>query len=45
MPDQIRVLIVDDHEVVREGLRSQLRRRPQLAVVGDAGLEPATFCV
>ena len=36
MPDQIRVLIVDDHEVVREGLRSLLRRRPQLAVVGEA---------
>lgn len=36
MPDQIRVLIVDDHEVVREGLRALLRRRPQLAVVGEA---------
>jgi DNA-binding NarL/FixJ family response regulator len=31
------VLIVDDHEVVREGLRALLRRRPQLAVVGEAG--------
>lgn len=36
MAKQIRVLIVDDHEVVREGLRSLLRRRPQLAVVGEA---------
>ncbi len=32
----IRVLIVDDHEVVREGLRALLRRRPNLTVVGDA---------
>ena len=36
MANQIRVLIVDDHEVVREGLRALLRRRPQLAVVGEA---------
>jgi DNA-binding NarL/FixJ family response regulator len=37
MADQTRVLIVDDHEVVREGLRALLRRRSQLAVVGEAG--------
>ena len=36
MANQTRVLIVDDHEVVREGLRSLLRRRPDLAVVGEA---------
>ena len=36
MPEQIRVLIVDDHEVVREGLRALLRRKPQLTVVGEA---------
>jgi len=36
MADPVRVLIVDDHEVVREGLRSLLRRRPQLQVVGEA---------
>ncbi len=36
MAKQIRVLIVDDHEVVREGLRALLRRRPELAVVGEA---------
>ena len=37
MASQTRVLIVDDHEVVREGLRALLKRRPQLAVVGEAG--------
>ena len=36
MTNQIRVLIVDDHEVVREGLRALLKRRPELAVVGEA---------
>ncbi len=33
----IRVLIVDDHEVVREGLRSLINRREGLTVVGEAG--------
>lgn len=32
-----RVLICDDHEVVREGLRSLLSRSQGLAVVGEAG--------
>jgi two-component system response regulator DevR len=33
----LRVLIVDDHEVVREGLRSILNRREGISVVGEAG--------
>ena len=33
----LRVLIVDDHEVVREGLRSLLNRRQAITVVGEAG--------
>jgi two-component system response regulator DevR len=32
-----RILIVDDHEVVRLGLRSLLERHPQFDVVGEAG--------
>jgi len=32
----IRVLIVDDHALLRAGLRSQLEREPGLAVVGEA---------
>lgn len=32
-----RVLIVDDHEVVREGLRALLNRRDGMEVVGQAG--------
>ncbi|MDZ4277749.1 MAG: response regulator transcription factor [Dehalococcoidia bacterium] len=36
MASQTRVLIVDDHDVVREGLRALLRRREELALVGEA---------
>lgn len=34
--DRIRVLIVDDHEVVRQGIRSVLERAEGMAVVGEA---------
>ena len=33
----VRVLVVDDHPVVREGLRAFLGTRPGLEVVGEAG--------
>src|SRR5215211_4505671 len=34
---RIRILLVDDHELVRTGLRIALERHPHLAVVGEAG--------
>jgi two-component system, NarL family, response regulator DevR len=34
---QFRVLLVDDHEIVRRGLRTVLQERPDIAVVGEAG--------
>lgn len=34
--DSLSVLIVDDHEIVREGLRTVLQRMPHLSIVGDA---------
>jgi two-component system response regulator DevR len=34
--DQIRVLIVDDHEVVRQGIRALLEAEPGIRVVGEA---------
>ena len=38
MPSEnLRVMIVDDHEVVREGLRSLLNRKPGMTVVAEAG--------
>jgi DNA-binding NarL/FixJ family response regulator len=36
MPDPIRILIVDDHAVVRKGLAMVLRLESDLEVVGDA---------
>jgi two-component system, NarL family, response regulator NreC len=37
VPDTIRVLIVDDHAVVRSGLRLLLDREPDIEPVGEAG--------
>jgi len=34
---QYRVMLVDDHEIVRRGLRTVLEERPEIAVVGEAG--------
>lgn len=36
MGDQLRLLIVDDHLVVRHGLRALLSTEPGLAIVGEA---------
>lgn len=32
----LKIVVVDDHRILREGLRSLLERDPDLAVVGDA---------
>ena len=32
----IKVLLVDDHAIIREGLRSLLEKQPEMEVVGDA---------
>jgi len=37
----IRIAIVDDHEMVREGLRTILHAEPDLEVVGETGLGEA----
>ncbi|HEY7202389.1 MAG TPA: response regulator transcription factor [Candidatus Dormibacteraeota bacterium] len=36
MPDAVRVLLVDDHLVVRQGLRAFLQLQPDIEVVGEA---------
>ena len=35
-PSPIRVLIVDDHDLVREGIAALLERQPDMAVAGEA---------
>ena len=35
--DRIRILIVDDHTLVREGLREILETQPDMSVVAEAG--------
>jgi DNA-binding NarL/FixJ family response regulator len=44
VPDPIRVLIADDHPVVRQGLRTYLELQPDIEVAGEAGggIEAAT---
>lgn len=37
MPAEIRLLLVDDHEMVRAGLRTFLGLQPDMEVVGEAG--------
>ena len=37
MPQPITILIADDHEVVRQGIRAFLSAQPDLEVVGEAG--------
>jgi len=34
---QYRVMLVDDHEIVRRGLKAVLEERPEIAVIGEAG--------
>lgn len=36
MMDKVRILLADDHNVMRNGLRLLLERQPNLAVVGEA---------
>ena len=36
-PEKIRVLLVDDHLLVRQGLRRVLEADPRIAVVGEVG--------
>jgi DNA-binding NarL/FixJ family response regulator len=33
---QIRIMLADDHQIVRQGLRSMLEHNPDIAVVGEA---------
>ena len=45
MTERINVLLVDDHSIVRQGVRTFLEAQPDLVVVGEAasGEEAATL--
>jgi len=36
MKKLIRILLVDDHAIVRDGIRSLLKTQPDIEVVGEA---------
>ena len=40
-----RVIIADDHVLIREGLRNVLAREPDMQVIGEAGDPPALFAL
>ena len=40
----IKILIVDDHPIVRQGLRQVLRDTPEIVVAGEAGDGEAALC-
>lgn len=37
MNESIRLLLVDDHAIIRQGIKALLRSRPEIAVVAEAG--------
>ena len=39
MTQMLRLMLVDDHEVVRLGMRALLERHPTFTVVGEASTE------
>lgn len=45
--DRIKILLADDHKILRSGLRSLLERKPEYEIVAEAedGLEAVELCI
>jgi len=43
MSDQVRLLLVDDHPLVRDGVRARLEAVPRFSVVAEAGDAPSAL--
>lgn len=41
--EQIRILVVDEHQVVRQGIRSLLSNYPEFEIVGEAADGPTAL--
>ena len=41
--EQIRILVVDDHPIVRQGIRSLLSNYPEFEIVGEAADGPTAL--
>ena len=44
-PEQIQILMVDDHAMVREGLKFVLSEAPEMAVTAEAGSVPEALAL
>lgn len=45
MPPKIKILLVDDHPLVREGVANLIRQQPDLEVCGEAAGEPQALAM
>ena len=45
MPQKIKILLVDDHPLVREGVANLINQQPDFEVCGEAASEPQALAL